>query len=109
MENKNYTKVIKFVYKKRWKYKKEITSESTLEKDLGITGDDGEDFMFDFFNEFNIDYDKFNPNRYFHREGHDTIFSIIFSFLVRNKSTPKYDIKISDLEKALQEKKWTIT
>lgn len=41
-----------------------ITLSTKLEKDLGITGDDGIDFMEAFFTEFDIDYAGFDLCNY---------------------------------------------
>ena len=49
MEKGSFEKLIAFVYKVRWRYKKPLTEETTLEDDLGITGDDADDFMEAFF------------------------------------------------------------
>lgn len=44
-----------------------------LEKDLGITGDDSEDFLIAFAKEFNVDVSKFPVGDYFKDEG-DPLF-----------------------------------
>lgn len=49
--------------------KKELARDMTLEKDLGITGDDSEDFLIAFGKEFNVDVSKFPVGDYFKDEG----------------------------------------
>ena len=49
--------------------KKELTRDMALEKDLGITGDDSEDFLIAFGSEFNVDVSKFPVGDYFKDEG----------------------------------------
>jgi hypothetical protein len=69
-----------------------------IEKDLGIYGDEAEDFIIKFSKEFNIDISNFAFNNYFNLET-DKISLFIFNFF---KKTVRKDLTISDLKKAIE-------
>lgn len=87
-----------------------VTLSTTLERALGITGDDGYDFMWAFFNEFGVDYTGFELTRYFDQEGFDPIgITLVIRKLFTNLpslTSPIHDITIADLVKAVDEKRW---
>jgi hypothetical protein len=87
-----------------------ITLDTTLENGLGITGDDGEDFIWAFFNEFEVDYTGFELTKYFAPEGFDpTGITLVIRKLFTNLpplTSPIRDITIGDLVKSAHESRW---
>ena len=87
-----------------------VALDTTLEDALGITGDDGEDFMWAFFNEFGVDYTGFELTKYFAQEGFDPIgITLVIRKLLTNLPpliSPTHDITIADLVKAVDENRW---
>lgn len=111
-ENELLSAVIQFIYRERWKYRKKITLETTLEGDLKITGDDGDDFMNAFFKEFKIDHSDFDLGKHFGNEGFDPIG---LSYLIKRlfwkdvqirEHDDYYDIQVKDLVSAIKRGKW---
>jgi hypothetical protein len=70
-----------------------------MERDLGITGDDGVDLMNSFSDEFEVDLSEFDISKYFSPEGCNP-FAIFFH---REKILP---LKIKSLVQAAIQKKW---
>ena len=98
-----------FIIKERGKYAKPFSIKTTLEKDLGITGDDADEFMDAFFKEFNIHFEDFDTGKYFHSEGFDIFFlgAIIRKLTgAKSLSKPIYDIKLGDLVQVIKEGTW---
>ena len=83
--------------------KGEVTKGTELETDLGITGDDADEFIVKFSEKFNVDIKEFNFNSYFLSEGEDT-FHPLFSWLFRKKikKSGRKRIALGDLEKAVE-------
>ncbi len=101
--------IIDFIYKERWKYKKQLTYETTLEKDLKITGDDAFDFMEAFFKKFKVDCSSFDINKFFTAEGFDPLgINSLLRKVKGNKVAPKKtkDLTIRDLETSVKLGKW---
>lgn len=71
----------------------EITYLTSIEGDLGISGLDADEFMYEFFITFDIDYTGFELSKYFGPEG--------FS-----RQTTIYDLLVEDLIEAMYQKKW---
>jgi acyl carrier protein len=69
----------------------EVTSEASLENDLGIYGDDATEIIIAFGKEFNVDVSRFMAADYFSGEA--------FIFLGKKRKTK--DLKVSHLEKAI--------
>jgi hypothetical protein len=80
--------------------KKQITRETAIEKDLGITGDDADEFLIAFGKEFNVDVNQFSIGDYFGDEG-DPILPAIIRFLTGRKEREKKILTIGHLEKAV--------
>ena len=106
MEKIIFNEILDFIIEERGNYKQKITGNTLLEKDLGISGDDGEDFMYSFFIKFNINYDNFDISNYFHREGFDFILASVNLIFGKRIKQPVYDIKISDLKNAIEQGVW---
>ncbi len=87
-----------------------VTLNTTLENDLGITGDDAEDFMLAFFDEFGVNYTGFELTKYFAQEGFDpTGITLVIRRLFTDLSpltAPVYDVTIADLVKSVNEGRW---
>lgn len=90
-----YTLPFPFLFKK-----KEITKESSLEKDLKITGDDSDEFLIAFGKEFNVDVSQFRIGDYFSGEGDKILPAIIRLFTGKEKRQRKV-LTIGHLEKAV--------
>ncbi len=108
--NKNQlTEVINFVKSFTRTSYNNISPETTLEKDLGITGDDGQDFMQGFFQKFTVSNESFDCSNYFSSEGLD-LFGI--SYILRKilrlppLKNPSHDITIKDLHDAIELGYW---
>lgn len=71
-----------------------ITDASTLEGDLGITGDDALELIIAFVEKFNVDGTQFHMDNHFGAEGWD-----IFS---RYSRSERNDLTISDLKEAVR-------
>lgn len=74
----------------------QININTSIENDLGITGDDAIDFIEEFSEEFNVDIQLFEYEKYFKPEG-NSIFS-----LFNNTPSKQYDLKIVDLINAVK-------
>lgn len=98
----------KFIIEERGKYAKPLSVKTTLEKDLGITGD-ADEFMDAFFLKFNIHFEDFDTGKYFHSEGFDIFFlDALIRKLTGAKSMkkPLYDIAMGDLVRAIEVGTW---
>lgn len=80
-----------FVRKESGTYDISIGKNTEIEKDLGVTGDDAEDFILKFSKKFKVDISKFQFTDYFNDE------PSVFSF-GRSVKT----LTIGHLEKAIQ-------
>lgn len=104
-----FERLSQFIISQRGKYRKPFTLNTTLEKDLGITGDDADEFMYAFFTHFNVDYSNFEIGKYFYGEGFDlfNIIGLIRKLLGKKMlSNPQYDIILLDLMNAIEAGKW---
>lgn len=104
-----FERLNKFIISERGKYRKPFSEKTTLEKDLGITGDDADDFMDAFFLEFNINYESFELGKYFHSEGLDLFFvgTMIRKLTgAKRLNNPIYDITLGDLMRSIELRKW---
>lgn len=62
--------------------KKPLRPSDTLENDLGVTGDDADDFMGAFSKRFSVEHGDFDFHRYFEMEGFSVWpFSVFTSWL----------------------------
>ncbi len=85
--------------KKMGKYRKPLLRDTTLEKDLGMSGDDAVEFVLDFSKKFSVDVSKFEIKKYFFPEG-DSILPAIMRLFTGKKNPKKRELKLGDLEKA---------
>lgn len=56
-----------------------IALEADLHDTLGLSGDDADAFMVEYFKEFGIDYSKYNVNEYFAAESGWQLFRQVFN------------------------------
>jgi len=96
----NFSRIQKFVEKKRWKYKFPLTRITRIEEDLGIFGDDATEFLVAFGQEFNVALNNFSANDYFNDETAGSS-GIIVRFLSWNKKPNKKILTLGHLEKAI--------
>jgi len=88
-----------------WGYNcEDLTRNTTLERDLGITGDDADVIMARFVDKFNIvDYSEFEISEYFGSETFDLIGPILNFF--RKQKIVKKQLTLGDLEEAVKRSK----
>ena len=109
MKNNNiFESLINFIVIEYWGKKEKMTLRTTLEKDLGITGTDGIEFLEKFLTHFNIDYDE---NRkwqlHFNSESGGLIdFVSIFNRLRGKKDRIQYDLTLGHLVNVIELGYW---
>jgi hypothetical protein len=91
--------------------KKPLSSSDTLEDDLGVTGDDADNFMSAFSERFNVEPGDFDFHRYFEMEGISVWpFSILTNWLHRRWGIKKYDrrepVTVAMLQRAIHLGVW---
>lgn len=92
-----------FGYTLPWPFlfkKKELSYETSLERNLRITGDDADEFLIAFGKEFNVDVSKFPIGDYFGDEGDPILPALIRMFTGKKKRKTK-ELTIGHLEKAV--------
>jgi acyl carrier protein len=90
-----FVQIVKLIEKKMGRYKKEITRGTSLERDLGISGEDAWELLLEYKEEFGVDISKFDFNKYFSPEG-DTVLSFLFG-----RTQDARGLTIGDLEKGI--------
>lgn len=98
--NEQFSKLKDFVIKQSCVDDEEITSETKLEDDLGVSGDDAVEFIIAFGKEFNVDVSHFMAADYFEPEG-DVILPSVLRFLTGRKKPPKKTLTVGHLENAV--------
>jgi acyl carrier protein len=85
-----------------------LTLGTTIQKDLGMDGDDAEEIMVEFSKRFDVDMKDFDFMRFFYPEHLCLSFSPIAIWQWRHGRFPYYTepISISDLINAAKAKKW---
>lgn len=78
----------------------EISEETDIENDLGLTGNDAEEFIADFSEKFKVDISEFDFKSYFLAEGID--FSSFFNFFSPKK---RKKLRLLDLHEAVKKGK----
>jgi acyl carrier protein len=97
----NFEKVVALITHHMGTYKFELTRETKLERDLGISGDDAWDLIVDYSKKFNVDITCFEMNKYFSPEG-DSILPSIFRTIQGEKNPHTKELTIGNLESALE-------
>ncbi len=110
MENTKeiFDKLCDFIIQEYWGNKERMTLETTVEKDLGITGDDGTEFLEKFITHFHIQYDENKEyHSYFDAEGLDLLnLRGFYNWLLGKNNTQYYDLTLGHLVKIIQLGYW---
>jgi len=101
MNNDVFKRIEKFLITESLVDYIEITKDTTIEGDLGITGDDAYDILVKFSEVFNVNISNFDFKKYFHEEG-DWVFGWLFKLLNRKNKVKKNILTVGDLEKAIE-------
>jgi hypothetical protein len=105
-ENDLYVSVVEFISRTASVRREKIHADTRIWRDLGIDGDDAEEFMTKFAQEFGVDLSAFKFNRYF---GPEAGFNpLLWPFYKLAGKLPIVDIHVRDLVQAAREGKWII-
>jgi hypothetical protein len=63
-----FSDLVAFIHEQSRTFDIPVTMETSIENDLGITGDDGEDFTVQFSNKYGVDISNFHFTKYFYPE-----------------------------------------
>ena len=77
-----------------------ITRATSLESDLGITGDDAVEFLISYSQKFCADVSGLDLKKYFSPEG-DFILPLILRLLTGKKEAKDSELTVGDLEKGI--------
>lgn len=78
----------------------DLDRSTSLEKEIGLTGDDAIEFILAFGKEFNVDVSHFMAEEYFEPEG-DKILPAIIRFFTGKKKVKNKELFLGDLERAV--------
>lgn len=104
MNDDVFNKLKDFVIKESAVDDEEITRDTLIEDDLGVTGDDAVDFLIAYGKVFNVDVTKFMKGDYFDGEG-DIILPAIIRFFTGKKKNPNKRLTVGHLEKGILARK----
>ncbi len=91
----NLNKIVSLINNNFW-FVKNVTLETTLEKDLGFTGNDGIEFLELFFNQYNIK--NIDVSNYFIVENVSFFRAILITLGIKEKlNKPKFDLTLNHL------------
>ncbi|UPK67368.1 DUF1493 family protein [Chitinophaga filiformis] len=68
MKERLFNDLVAFIHRQSRGLDIPITMETSIENDLGITGDDGEDFIVEFSKMYSVDISNFYFTKYFYSE-----------------------------------------
>jgi len=83
--------------------KTKLSRQTTLNRDIGLDGDDADEFMAAYFKQFEVEYGNYDWSRYFGEEGFNPIGILID--VVRRKPALK-PLTLGMLELAVTMGKW---
>ena len=84
-----------------------ITLETSVQKDIGVNGDDAEELMERFSKTFQVDMKEFQIDRYFYPEHYCTFSPLkVVQWLVGDRPYLTDTIRIADLVKAAEHHRW---
>lgn len=87
---------------------KTLTCSTRLWEDLGLTGDEADDFMHDFFQRFEVDPEGYDFHRYFLIEGEGLLYSLFRRWILRKPHTFKREsITLGLLYQVTQTRRWS--
>jgi acyl carrier protein len=98
--NETFNKLKDFVIKQSAVDDEEITKETRIENDLGVTGDDAVNFMISYGKAFNVDVTKFMAADYFNGEGDVILPSLIRTVTGKTKKQKKV-LTVEHLQKGI--------
>ena len=82
--------------------REKLLASTRLSEDIGLEGDDADEFLEAFAKKFNVDFSQFDFHKYFAEEGWDPIRFFIYMTGLRKFKA----ITLMDLEKAAEAGKW---
>lgn len=100
MSSEVFNQIVALIEAKMGKYNTEITSETCLDKDLGIIGDDAVELLLEYAEKFEVDLSGLNMKKYFVPEG-DTILPMIIRFFTGRKDPKDSELTVGHLEKGV--------
>ncbi len=101
-------KQVKAFLSEQWSVEpKQLTGQTRLEHDLGITGDDAEEVMEAFMDQFEVDMSEFKFNRYFGPEVGCNPAVWLWCRLFMPQLLHSEPVTIDDLVSAAMQRKWT--
>ena len=100
MNDEIFGKIKLLVEQQMGRYKKPLLRTTTLEKDLGMSGDDAVEFILEFSKLFNVDISKFEIGKYFYPEG-DSILPALFRIFTGEKNPKQMELNLGSLENAV--------
>ncbi len=68
MNQEAFTDLVAFIHEQSRRYEVPITLDTSIENDLGATGDDGEELILKFSKRYNVNIDNFYFTKYFYPE-----------------------------------------
>ena len=96
-----FEKLKAFIIRETFVNDLEITPNTIIETEFGVTGDDADNFIIAFSKEFNIDVSNFEIAKHFKGEGDTTLINL-FNFFKGKKTEEKYvALTVGDLERAI--------
>lgn len=98
----NFQKVKDFIIKNNWNFGHEITLNTRLFHDLGLTGDDAVDFFVEFSKVFNINTSNFEIFKYFSKEGGVNLIPLLYRFRIIKKLYGYEEFPVRVLVKSLE-------
>jgi acyl carrier protein len=101
MKEENFKRLKDFIVKQTFVDDVQITSNTIIETEFGVTGDDAYDFIIAFGKEFNVDVSKFEIGNYFKGEGDTTLITLINFFKGKKSEKKSLLLTVGDLEKAI--------
>ena len=100
MNENNFEKLKQFVIKQSAVNDEEITRDTQIEDDLGVTGDDAVDFLIAYGKTFNVDVSKFMAADYFGPEG-NVLLSELGNWLTGKQKRTRKVLTVAHLEKGI--------
>lgn len=68
MNQDTFNDLVTFLHEKSRAFEVQISLETSIEDDLGVTGDDAEELIIEFSSRYNVDISSFDFTKYFYPE-----------------------------------------
>jgi len=91
-----------FILKQSWLGQIDLTRDTLIEEDLGITGDDAIEFIIAYSEYCQVDISNFLADKYFRTEGG---FWPILRLFLKGKKSRERSLTVGDLENGIIHKK----